>query len=281
MAELDNGPVVARYRDLERRTWGNEESGRLLDWFYADNVKLNLNIVGMAPNGAALKSPEKPTIFGADELFYVLEGTMVQANPATGEVLVVKPGEATFFRKDTWHHQWNYSNTQLKMLEFFQPAPKAGTGGKYAREKEYLTETRHTRDDLLGQWPMAREKFESERTMWHIGEKDILWRMEGSVRGRELLVGIMLSTEHVTVGKMHFLSGQRSSVLTHRGDKVVVVEEGTLQIEFPDTGAWVELETMDGCRIPEGTRHSFYNMSHEAVRCVFSVAPDYLPGCED
>jgi mannose-6-phosphate isomerase-like protein (cupin superfamily) len=281
MAEVDTDPVVVRYRDLERRTWGDEESGRLPDWFYADNAKLSLNIVGMAPNGAVLHSPENPSIFGADELFYVLEGTMVQSNPATGEVLVVKPGEATYFRKDTWHHQWNYSNHQLKMLEFFQPAPKSGTGGKYARAKQNITDYRHKRDDLLGQWPMAREKLEAERTMWHIGESDILWRLEGKLRGRELLVGIMLSTEHVTVGKISFLGGQRSSVFTHRGDKVLVLEEGTLHIEFPSNKAWVELEPMDGCRIPEGVPHSFYNMSQEPARCVFSVAPDYLPGCED
>ncbi len=118
-------PVVMRYQDLERRVWGDETTGRLVDWFYADDAELNLNIVGMPPNGVSAESPANPTIFGADELFYVIEGTMVQSNPVTGEVFVVKPGEAIFFRKDTWHYQWNYSNTQLRMLEFFQPAPKS------------------------------------------------------------------------------------------------------------------------------------------------------------
>ncbi|HEX9543334.1 MAG TPA: cupin domain-containing protein [Streptosporangiaceae bacterium] len=280
MADVDTGPVVVRYADLERRTWGDEEAGRLSDWFYADNVRLNLNIVGMAPNGAALHSDQNRSIFGADELFYVLEGTMVQANPVTGEVLVIRPGEATFFRKDTWHHQWNYSNHQLRMLEFFQPSPKAGTGGRYAREKENIVPPfRHGRDDLLGRWPMARADAAGERTMWAIRDEEILWRMEGGVRGRELLVGIMASTEHMTVGKIEFLAGQRSSEYAHEGDKVVFVEAGNLHIEFPDTRRWVELDAWDGCRIPEGTRHSFYNMSHESARCVFSVAPEYRPGC--
>jgi hypothetical protein len=49
MPEADTGPVVVRYAELERRTWGDEEAGRLSDWFYADNMRLNLNIVGMAP----------------------------------------------------------------------------------------------------------------------------------------------------------------------------------------------------------------------------------------
>lgn len=282
MADIDNEPVVVRYADLERRTWGDEEAGRLPDWFYADNVRLNLNIVGMAPNGAVLHSPKNPSIFGADELFYVLEGKMVQANPVTGEVLVIKPGEAAFFRKDTWHHQWNYSNHQLRMLEFFQPGPKTGTGGAYARSKEnILPPYKHTRDEFLGRWPMAREEADKGQTMWPVRDADILWRLEGSTRGRELLVGIMASTEHMTVGKIEFLGGQRSSEFVHRGDKVIFLEKGNLHIEFPETRRWVELDAWDGCRIPEGTRHSFYNMSHEPAKAVFCVAPDYLPGCAE
>jgi mannose-6-phosphate isomerase-like protein (cupin superfamily) len=280
MADVDTGPVVVRYADLERRTWGDEDTGRLYDWFYADNVRLNLNIVGMAPGGAALHSEQNHTIFGADELFYVLEGKMVQANPVTGEVMVIRPGEATFFRKDTWHHQWNYSNHQLRMLEFFQPSPKTGTGGAYARTKEnLLAPPRRGRDELLGRWPMARDEADRDQTMWVIREDDILWRMEGGVRGRELLVGILASTEHMTVGKIEFLGGQRSCDYAHEGDKVVFAETGNLHIEFPETRQWVELSAWDGCRIPSGTRHSFSNMSHEPATCVFSVAPGYQPGC--
>jgi len=281
MAEIDTEPVVVRYADLERRTWGDEESGRLPDWFYADNVNLSLNIVGMAPNGAVLHSDQNRSIFGADELFYVLEGLLVQTNPATGEVIVAKPGEATFFRKDTWHHQWNYSNSQLRMLEFFQPSPRTGTGSPHARSKENIVPPyRHTRDEFLGRWPMAKAEARKDQTHWLIRGEDILWRLEGGVRGRELLVGIMASTENMTVGKINFLGGQRSSEFVHRGDKVVFLEEGNLHIEFPETRRWVELEPFDGCRIPEGTRHSFYNMSANEARAVFSVAPDYLPGCE-
>ena len=179
--------------------------------------------------------PRKTRAFSAaDELFYVLEGMMVQSNPATGEVLVVKPGEATYFRRDTWHHQWNYSNKQLKMLEFFQPSPKTGSGGSYSRAQQNITRTGISETTYWGsgRWP-AKSSWRSQ-TMWHIGENDILWRLEGGVRGRELLVGIMLSTEHVTVGTISFLGGRRSSVFNHRGDKVLVLEEGNLHIEFPE-----------------------------------------------
>jgi mannose-6-phosphate isomerase-like protein (cupin superfamily) len=279
IVEKSAEPVVLRYRDLERRTWGDEQTGRLADWFYADDAQMNLNIVGMPPNGSALDSPANPTIFGADELFYVLEGTMVQSNPVTGEVFVVKPGEAIFFRKDTWHYQWNYSNSQLRMLEFFQPAPKNGTGGSYARSQPPMENPpKQGQDELLGNWPMARD-LPREKTAWMIHEHDILWRMEGTVRGREILVGILASTEHMTVGKMPFLAGQRSCDYVHNGEKVVFVESGNLHVEFPGTKKWVELEPFDGVRIPSGVKHSFYNMSSDPAMCLFSVAADYRPGC--
>ena len=272
-------PTVLRYRDLERRTWGDEQTGRLCDWFYADDAELNLNIVGMPANGSAISSPANPTIFGADELFYVLEGMMVQSNPVTGEVFVVKPGEAIFFRKDTWHYQWNYSNTQLRMLEFFQPAPKSGTGGAYARSQPPLAAPpKQGQDELLGNWPMARDE-PREQTTWMIHEHDILWRIEGTVRGREILVGILASTEHMTVGKMSFLGGQRSCDYQHEGEKVIFVESGNVHVEFTGTKKWVELEPWDGLRIPAGTPHSFYNMSSEPASCLFSVAREYAPGC--
>lgn len=278
-AETPAQPVVMRYRDLERRTWGDEQTGRLADWFYADDAELNLNIVGMPANGSAVASPANPTVFGADELFYVLEGTMVQSNPVTGEVFVVKPGEAIFFRKDTWHFQWNYSNTQLRMLEFFQPSPKTGTGGAYARAQPPLAgPPKQGQDELLGQWPMARD-LPREKTTWMIHEHDILWRIEGTVRTREILVGVLASTEHMTVAKMNFLGGHRSCEYVHNGEKVIFVESGTLHVEFPGTKKWVELEAWDGLRIPAGTTHSFYNMSQDPATCLFSVAGDYQPGC--
>jgi len=277
--ESPSHPVVLRYADLERRTWGDEQTGRLADWFYADDAELNLNIVGMAPQGAALNSPANPTVFGADELFYVLEGVMVQSNPVTGEVFVVNPGEAIFFRKDTWHFQWNYSNSQLRMLEFFQPAPKAGTGGSYARAQPPLEHApKQGRDELLGSWPMVRDE-PREKTAWVIRESDVLWRIEGTVRGREILVGILASTEHLTAGTMRFLGGQRSCDYQHEGEKVVFVESGELHVEFPETKKWVELGPWDGVRIPKGTRHSFYNMSQDVSTCLFSVAKEYQPGC--
>ena len=273
---------LVRYRDMERKLWGDDTvpfTGRLNDWFYAHDERLQCNIVGLRPGSGVLGDDAHRSLFGADELFYVLEGELVQSNPATGEFHIIHPGEAVFFHKDTWHHQWNYSATQLKMLEFFQPPAVTGTGSKYSASRPPFDNIpQKMQDDLLGRWPMARDEATAAQTMWVVREGDILWRMEGSRAGRQVLVGIMMSTVLATIGKMRLLPGMRSEQFLHRGDKVIVVERGTLYVEFPESKTWFELDARDGCTIPEGTPHYYHNMSGLDVEAIFCVAPDYLPG---
>jgi mannose-6-phosphate isomerase-like protein (cupin superfamily) len=270
-------PRLVPYRDALRLVWGDDESGKLPDWFLASDEKMSVNIVAIPVGGAVLHSDKNRSIFGSDEFFYVLDGTMVQSNPTTGEVLVIESGDAAWFRKDTWHHQWNYSDTELRFVEFFHPSPKTGTGQPYAQTHENITAYKHKQDEYVGRWPMARAEAEAARTMWAARDADILWRLEGHKRGREVLTGIMLSTENVTIGKQRFLPGQRSDVFTHNGDKLFFVEEGTVHVEFPETRVFFELGPRDSCQIPEGTPHSFYNVAAKGARAVFCVAPDYLP----
>ena len=49
-------------------------------------------VFGLAPGGRFLHSPEFRTVFGADEVFTVLRGRMILANPETGEVQLVEAG---------------------------------------------------------------------------------------------------------------------------------------------------------------------------------------------
>ena len=82
--------------------------------------------------GAFRHSESFRTVFAADELLHVLQGTLVLANPETGEVVRAEPGESVFFRRDTWHHGFSYGDEPLRVLEFFAPPPATGTSGAYA-----------------------------------------------------------------------------------------------------------------------------------------------------
>ena len=116
-------PTHLAYATVTRHLWGDPEAGEVADWIYVSSDKIHQLLFALAPGGLFRHSSEFRTIFAADEIYYVISGVMVIANPETGEVQRVNPGEAAFFRRDTWHHAFNYSRETLRVLEFFAPPP--------------------------------------------------------------------------------------------------------------------------------------------------------------
>lgn len=264
------------YADVTRHLWGDAEAGTVADWIYISNEKIHQLLFGLAPGGSFRHSAEFRTIFGADEVLYVLQGEMLLANPEHGEVHRVRQGEAAFFRRDTWHHAFAYGSEPLRVLEYFCPPPTQGTSGAYARTKPNLTQSRYTQDHLLGRWPMERAQIERENTIQVLREEDSLWRYEGEEN--RVLVGLLAATEHLTVGRLYLQPGERSEVQIHDGDEGLYLLEGTLHIYCPEREgqSWFELAPRDGFYVPAGTPHQYYNMSDQPVSCLFCVAPNYL-----
>lgn len=266
------------YSDVTRHLWGDETSGTVDDWIYVSSNKIHQLVFGLAPGQAFRHSPEFRTVFGADEVLYVLAGTFACANPETGEVQVTHAGEAIFFRRDTWHHGFNIGTTPVRVLEFFAPPPSTGTSGAYARTRPYVDKPAYTQDQWLGRLPMESAAAQAQQAMRVLRDADLQWRLEG--RTQSAIVGIYAATEHLTVGRMTLLPGQRSDVLTRGGDEGLYVLRGTLNILVPDTEGqrWFELHPQDGFYLPEGTAHQYQNLTAEPVDLLFGVAPRYLPG---
>jgi quercetin dioxygenase-like cupin family protein len=271
-------PTHLPFSGVTRHLWGDPVAGEVADWIYVSSDKIHQIIFGLGPRGSFRHSSEFRTIFGADVLYYVLSGLMVIANPQTGEVQRVQPGEAAFFRRDTWHHAYNYSDAPLRVLEYFAPPPSTGTSGAYARTKPLLDQTSYTQDDLLGRWPLARAQIEQERTIHPVREGDLLWRLEGE-RGYEVLVGLLVATEHLTVGKMLLRPGQHTSIQRHGGDESLYLLEGVLHLFCPEKEGrqWFELNPQDGFYLPAEAPHQYYNLGDQPVTLLFGVAPTYLP----
>ena len=106
-------PTHIPYAQVTRHLWGDEASGTVDDWIYVSSDKIHQLVFGLAPGQAFRHSPEFRTVFGADEVLYVLAGRFGCANPETGEVQVAEPGEAIFFRRDTWHHGFSLGTEPL------------------------------------------------------------------------------------------------------------------------------------------------------------------------
>lgn len=259
---------------VTRHLWGDRASGEVDDWIYVSSQKVHQLVFGLAPGAAFRHSPEYRTIFGADEVLYVLEGLFGCANPETGEVHVAKPGEAVFFRADTWHHGFSLSGERLRVLEFYAPPPAKGTSGAYARTKPYLERSSYGRDALLGRLAPSTGAQPGD-TMRVLRDSDLCYRLEGDAQG--LLVGLFASTDQLTVGKARLLPGGAGGMERHAGDEGLYVLSGELNVLVPDAEGqkWFELHAGDGFFAPEGTVHQYRNMSAAPVEFLFGVAPAY------
>jgi len=271
-----DAPTLIRRDQVALQLWGDDESGEVPDAIYVSNEKIHLMVFTLAPGGGFTHSGQFRTVFDADELYHVLSGELVMSNPETGEVRVAKPGEAVFFRGDTWHHGFSHGLEPVRVLEFIAPGPLSGNTQAYARTKPLLTEPRTIAEQWLGRWPLERGAASAAATMHLVGEPDVLWALEGAER---VLTGVRVSTERMTVGTIHLRPGQRSDLQNHGGDECVFLLEGEVGIRLPDNEGqtWFELRPEDAMYIPEGTPHRYQNFSGRMATLFFIVAPSYAP----
>jgi hypothetical protein len=104
----DHGTAILRSQ-AARHVWGDAESGEILDLVYVSNQRIHELLFEIPAGGQFTHSADFRTIFGADEVLYVVEGCVALADPQTGSVVRVAAGDAVFFGPDTWHHAFNFS----------------------------------------------------------------------------------------------------------------------------------------------------------------------------
>jgi quercetin dioxygenase-like cupin family protein len=266
-----DGPALVRRADVTRHVWGDPAAGEVFDWIYASTEKVHMLVFGLAPGGAFRHSEDYRTIFAADEVLHVLEGTMVIADPQHGEVQRVAAGESVFFRRDTWHHAFALGPERLRVLELFAPPPAAGASSSYARKQPYLEESRYADDARLGAWPPAAPRVDRLRVL---RPADVLWRRDLGV-----LCGVLASTEELTVATLEIGPGEVAGVHEHGGDEVLMALAGSLWVRAWFDGAVhvFELEPEDVCYLPAGSVHEYRNAGSGTARAICGIAPRYLP----
>jgi mannose-6-phosphate isomerase-like protein (cupin superfamily) len=268
-------PTHIPYAAIPRLIWGDRESGEVFDWTYASTDKIHQLVFGMAPGGSFRHSDRFRTVFAADELYYVLTGTLALNNPETGEVHVARAGQAIFFRRDTWHHGHNFGTDPLRVLEYFAPPPAQGTSRVYAQTRPNLMQTRTVQDNLLGRWPMASDEAARGWTMQLLRPDQVLARLEGA--DQQVLVEIFVSTQHLTAGRLTLLPGRQSEPRAYGGDLALYVCEGELFVRAgagPAQAAF-QVESEDGFYLPAGVPVQFFNFGGQVCQFLFGVAPNY------
>ena len=260
-------PTVIRAADAVRHTWGDDEAGFVEDWIYVSSQLIHAIVFGLPPGGAFRHSEDFRTVFAADELLYVLQGTLVLANPETGDVVRAEPGESVFFRRDTWHHGFSYGDEPLRVLELFAPPPATGTSGAYARTRPYLEESVYAVDGVVGALVDVRPPIGSIRAL---RREDSVWRLD-----HDVLVGLLVSTEHLTAGTVTVPAGQTSRDEAHVGEELVYVTRGELRVEAG--GVEATLTRGDAFFVPSGIPHRYAATGAGVAEAVFGVAPGFEP----
>ncbi len=264
-----DSPAVIRPSDVTRHLWGDEISGYVGDEVLISSGTLHALIFTLPPGGRFGHSQQNRTVFGADEVYYVLEGVLVLANPENGELRRAEPGDAVFFRRDTWHHGFSRSAGPLRVLEIFAPPPAAGMSSAYAATRPYLDEPRYAQDEVLGRWPMDRAAIESATTLHLVRSADQRYRLEG-----DLLAGLVASTDQLTVTSNELLAGQASDSRSHRGDTFGYVTGGTVHLHTPDSGSgnWLAANVGDAFVIPADERYRLVNTGVDPALFVVGTA---------
>jgi quercetin dioxygenase-like cupin family protein len=255
-----------------RYVWGDDESGHVADWIYASTSAIHCLVFGLPAGGAFTHSRDFRTVFGADEVLHVLSGTMMIANPETGEIQRVEQGQQAFFRRDTWHHAFAHGVEPLRVLEVFAPPPVTGASGAYARTRPFLEQSRYADDTVLGSLGPSRPR--GQCTVAVVTERDLTWRLDLGVP-----TGLVASTEHLTVHTLEVTPGATSAVHAHDGEELLFVTSGTLWIR-----AWYggevhafELDAHDACFLPMNCEHEYRNVDASVATALVGVAPAYAP----
>jgi mannose-6-phosphate isomerase-like protein (cupin superfamily) len=267
-------PAVVRPEEAVRHLWGDEGSGLVGDEVLLSSDLLHALVFTLPPGGRFGHSPDNRTVFAADEVYVVLEGTIAVADPQSGQVCRAEAGDCVFFRRDTWHHGANWGRTPVRVLELFSPPPATGSSSAYARTVPYLEEPRYAEDGVLGRWPMARAEVEAAASLTLVGRRDQRLRAEG-----DLHVGVVCSTEHLTVTDNELLPGCRSPLRRHGGEALLHVTEGVLHVHTPDNDGptWWQVRTADSFVVPAGVAYRLVNQGNDVLTFVLGAAPGYLP----
>ena len=266
-------PHVITDSNVVRHLWGDAESGYVGDEVLLSTMQLHALIFTLPPGGRFGHSADNRTVFAADEVYVVLEGTIAVIDPAIGQVVKATAGDGVFFRRDTWHHGVNWGTTPVRVLEFFSPPPATGASSAYSKTVPYLEDSVHASDAPHGHWPMERATFEDKDTLHVVRESDLRWRSEVGLQ-----VGLLCSTEHLTVAEITVLPGDSSAVRRHDGDALLHVTEGEIHVHTPEseTATWWRAREGESVVLPQGFDYRIVNQSGQPARLISGSAPGYL-----
>jgi len=133
--------------------------------------------------------------------------------------------------------------------------------------------------DFIGKWPLNTEEARKEKRHILIKPENALTVIHG--KDNESKFMFYISNERCHVGKIEIAPGKHTDPETHKGDEILMVLKGKLQVvvlsELADEKAVsrkaYELEEGGRMLIPEGYKHQYFNLGVGITEVLFTVAP--------
>jgi quercetin dioxygenase-like cupin family protein len=265
-------PTLIRAGEATPYRWGDEVSGYVEDEVLISSTRLHSIIFTLPPRGRFVHSAENPTIFRADIVYVVLEGSLVLADPEHGQVVKASRGEALFFRRDTWHDGFNRESAPARVLELFAPTPAAGASSAYAKAQPFLERSRYGNDHAIGRWPDLKPTLERQSRIRLVTPAQRLLRLEGDV-----LWGLIASTVHLHAATGELPAGGAGPARVYGGDACLHVTSGEViaAAAMGDDENELTLGPGDTLIAPQGTRLGLRCGPDRDAAFILGVAPAY------
>lgn len=267
---------LVRYQDARHYLWGDAVSGQVKDWYYAGSHQIHMAMFSLPPGGIWRHSDRHKSYYYADECYLLLAGELTMHNPETGDVAVIRAGEALTFRERTWHYGYNFTQVETVIICTFAPVPEdISSAAALAAEVPPLADIRAGRFDLTGEggFPWNAGRARKSSCFRVLLPSDWLPVIQGTER--PIRIDLIVSTEKQTSGRFRLLPGITTDPETHPGDEVAFCVSGQASVYLPDSDEWFELHPRDNVSIRAGVAHRWYNTTGEPAEVFFGVAPRY------
>lgn len=262
--KLIETPTLVRRAETPRVLWGDEQSGFVNDLYFGASPSLVMLEICLPPGGFYRASDDWKANYDSDGCFYILQGQYTLQFPDTGEICVAEAGQAIQMNGPQWHYGYNFSDTELRVMEAISPTPPFDI-----RTDLVIPET------PLGFDAKAMHDFPSTRGAGESRLKVITKETSlPAVVGQEnpILMQVLTSGAQVSTALFDLLAGHRSDKFCFSKDTTLMVEHGRAHVRIPETGGWDELLAGDMFFFPAGTTWDVFNHADETASLYLVVA---------
>lgn len=134
--------------------------------------------------------------------------------------------------------------------------------------------------DYIGNWPIETQQARENKKLLHIPPEKALTVIHGKEHKTKFT--FFISNDRCHLGEFEICPGKYTDIEIHKGDEVLIVLEGELQViilnELKDEHAVsrdaYHLKKGEKFLIPIGYKHQYFNLGSKMNKVLFAIAPD-------